>query len=58
MSDGEEDTSFLSLTPTAFPRHCLNSSIEEARAATDSQELLIQVGQSLPPQHQDLICTI
>ncbi|XP_063044056.1 kinesin-like protein KIFC3 isoform X2 [Engraulis encrasicolus] len=42
MSDGEEDTSFLSLTPTAFPRHCLNSSIEEARAATDSQELLIQ----------------
>ncbi|KAL2088576.1 hypothetical protein ACEWY4_015475 [Coilia grayii] len=41
MSDGEEDTSFLSLSPAAFPRHCLNSDLNETHSA-DNQQLLIQ----------------
>lgn len=45
MSDGEEDTSFLPLQPTVFPRHCLPSDLSETHA-TDNQQLLIQVGYS------------
>ncbi|XP_031425353.1 kinesin-like protein KIFC3 isoform X3 [Clupea harengus] len=41
MSDGEEDTSFLPLQPSVFPRHRLSSDLSETHS-TDNQQLLIQ----------------
>ncbi|KAJ8417884.1 hypothetical protein AAFF_G00227270 [Aldrovandia affinis] len=41
MSDGEEETSFLPLQSSVFPRHCLTSDLTDSSAIGD-QQLLIQ----------------
>ncbi len=42
MSDGEEESSFLSLPNSVLQRHCLTSDLSET-ATSEQQQLIIQV---------------
>ncbi|XP_036399325.1 kinesin-like protein KIFC3 isoform X2 [Megalops cyprinoides] len=52
MSEGEEDSSFISLQNSVFPRHCMTSDLPAPDATSDQQQLLIQTLQEKVSEFQ------